>query len=105
MRCFIACLMLVSAAPVVAEADDILNWQRARENYVALVDGRKQFYQLTPIEQLELRELHRRLGEEAIETRSKRERCEDEQIAQLRSKRMSYLDRRHIDMVCRDEPE
>ena len=103
MRYFIALLMVITANPVMAQSTDAYNWQRARDNYVALVDGRKQFHHLTIFEQRELQEFRRQLREETFDARSPRERCEDDQIARLGSKQMTYLDRRHIDIVCRGD--
>lgn len=105
MRYFMVFLLLICASPVLAAEGNTFNWQRARDNYVSLIDGRKQFDQLTAFEQLELKEFRRRLEEEVIDPRSQRERCEDEQIKRLGSKRMTALDRRHINMVCRGESD
>ena len=95
--------LLATAVPAAAQQIDGFDWTRARDNYVALVEGRKQFHHLTPLEQRELLEFRRVVNEGPPDPRSPRERCIDEQRARLRDKRMTELDRRHIDMVCRDE--
>ena len=104
MRIFVALVgFLLVGTPVTAQDANTYNWERARNNYVALLEGRTQFHRLTPFEQRELQEFRRRLAEDVPDDRTPRERCEDEQIERLRSKQITYLDRRHIDMVCRGE--
>jgi hypothetical protein len=95
--------LLATAVPAAAQQLDGFDWTRARDNYAALVEGRKQFHHLTPLEQREFLEFRRVVNEALIDPRSLRDRCVDEQRERLRTKRMTELDRRHIDMVCRDE--
>ena len=106
MRSVIAALALGFAISQAAAQDtESFDLNRAQSNYAALVQGTKQFHQLTLFEQRELLELRRRISEGDTDDRSPRERCEDEQIQRLRSKEPTALDRRHIDMSCRGEKD
>lgn len=100
---FLLLLLSAAAAPAAATETRAFDWQRARDNYVAILEGRKQFHQLAQHEQLEVIELRKEIGQRTANERSSRERCIDEQRARLGSKKETELDRRHIDMVCRGE--
>ena len=74
---------------------------RARANYEAILRGEKTFFNLTPTEQDEVRQLDRRVrATEPPDTRDAYERCRDAEVARL-GREPSDLDTRAIDTRCR----
>lgn len=74
---------------------------RARDNYMALRDGRIGVNDLTAFELQDVLDLDRRVRGDYPDTRSTRERCVDEEVRRAGG-RPSKLARQVIDMKCRD---
>lgn len=74
---------------------------RAGANYEAILREQKAFFDLTPIEQEEVRQLNRRIrAQQPPDTRDAFERCVDAEYAKL-EREPTELDRRAIDTRCR----
>lgn len=74
---------------------------RARDNYIALRDGRIGVNDLTPFELQDVLDLDRRTRGDYPDTRSARERCVEAEVRRAGG-RPSKLARQVIDMKCRD---
>ena len=98
-RLILAACAITLAVPAMAAAqgEALPGLDRARSNYQALLDGRKQLHELSPAEQRDIVALRRLL---ATDTRSPYERCMDDQRRRLGDKVESDLDRRHMASVC-----
>lgn len=97
----------LAAPPVEARAEPppppppVQSIDRARANYEAILRGEKGLFNLTPIEQEEVRELDRRIrAQRPPDTRDAFERCVDAEYAKL-EREPTELDQRSIDTRCR----
>ena len=92
----IACLAAVFLAGAAAAS---VNLDRARQNYIAIMNGTRQLAELTPLEIQELRELDRRIRADQADERTPRQKCIDEEIEDL-GQEPSELALRTIDLKC-----
>ena len=98
----LAALMAISV-PAAAQ-DERFDWQRADRNYQDLLRGTKQLAQLPYFERLELIEYRRWLEEGTRDTRTRHQKCMDEEIERL-GPNPTYLGMRTARMKCRGEEE
>jgi hypothetical protein len=89
----LATVLLGSAAGASA------NLERARQNYIAIMNGTRQLADLTPLEIRELRELDRRIRADQADERTPRQKCIDREIEDL-GQEPSELALRTIDLKC-----
>lgn len=89
----------VAAALVAIGSPASADFERAWQNYHALVNGTRQLAQLTPAEVQELRELDRHIRDRQADKRTPRQKCIDEEIDDL-GQEPSNLALRIIDLKC-----
>lgn len=97
----------LGSAPVEATAEPppspppVQSIDRARANYEAILRGEKGLFNLSPIEQDEVRQLDRRIrAQQPPDYRTPFDRCVDAEYAKL-GREPAALDQRAIDMRCR----
>jgi hypothetical protein len=88
-------------APQAAEQGELDRFARARDNYIALRDGRRSVNDLTALELQDVLDLDRRVRGDYPDTRTARQRCVDEEVRRAGG-RPSQLARQVINLKCRD---
>jgi len=92
---FACCAAVLMASSASASP----NLDRARQNYIALMNGTRQLAELSLREIEELRELDRQIRAEEADKRTPRQKCIDEELENL-GQEPSHLALRTIDLKC-----
>jgi hypothetical protein len=95
----LAVLACCAAVLMASTASASANLDRARQNYLALINGTRQLAELTPLEIEELQELDRQIRAEQADKRTPRQKCIDEELEHL-GQEPSRLALRTIDLKC-----
>lgn len=99
MRLIVSLVAFAAMAVPVPGASQILNEQRAINNYIAIANGRRELQDLTQLERREVRAVDRLLRGEPRRSSTSRETCIEDEIAREGGS-VTYLQSRIIDLRC-----